>query len=247
MKLEQGAVVLVGLDPTVEGRETEGIAALRRREHDPDVSRPDAIRFWVVPISGASGEGTLYCRLGGASGRVEPSFGLVDQVRFDGQRRVTRAFGASRPRSFEAIDSVSRCSWASTRAYRSGAIEGLFDVRDPRRPCRARRRSDHRRRGRADPSLDDVRARRRRQLIRTATSIRATTTRTATASRRRSPRSRAVRRRRVRVGAGRGDGDLPGPAAGRPRRRAAGHLPRHGQRAGSTCSPSGRSARASST
>ena len=37
-------------------------------------------------------------------------------------------------------------------------------LRDPRRPRRPRRRPGHRCGGRADPSLDDLRARRRRQL-----------------------------------------------------------------------------------
>ena len=105
MRLERGAVVLVGLDPTV-GHEQKGSRPCVVVS-DPDVTSEQRYPLLgVVPISGASGEGALYPRLGpGRSGLVKPSFALVDQVRSIDKRRVTRAFGRVTTEELEAIDS----------------------------------------------------------------------------------------------------------------------------------------------
>ena len=104
MKLDRGAVVLVGLDPTL-GHEQRG---LRRCVivSDPDVTSDQRFGLVaVVPVSGAAGEGALYPRLTpGRSGLRKPSFALVDQIRSVDKRRITRVFGRIPPEELDAID-----------------------------------------------------------------------------------------------------------------------------------------------
>ena len=89
-------------------------------------------------------------------------------------------------------------------------------LRDPRGPRRPRRRPVDRRGHRADPSLDDVRARCRRRL---SARLHLRAQPQSEPQRPRSGARRARRRCRVcglRLGPGGRDGDLPGLAAGRP-------------------------------
>jgi mRNA interferase MazF len=104
MRLDRGAVVLVGLDPTV-GHEQRGLRPC------VVVSDPDVIgdqRFplvCVVPVTGTAGEGLLYPSLTpGQSGLTKRSFALIDHLRSIDKRRVRRVFGTLPPEEVSAID-----------------------------------------------------------------------------------------------------------------------------------------------
>jgi mRNA interferase MazF len=93
VKLAQGAVVLVALDPTF-GHEQQGIRPCVVVT-DPEVLQDQRFpMLCVVPITRTPGEGALYPALSpGQSGLRVQSYALVDQVRSVDKRRVTRVFG----------------------------------------------------------------------------------------------------------------------------------------------------------
>ena len=104
MRLGRGAVVLVGLDPTL-GHEQRGVRPCIV------VSDPDVIggqRFpllCVAPVTGSEGEGLLYPALGpGKSGLSKMSFALIDQLRSVDKRRVRSVFGELPSNEMAAID-----------------------------------------------------------------------------------------------------------------------------------------------
>ena len=93
MKLGRGAVVVVGLDPTL-GHEHWGVRPCIV------VSDPDVIgdqRFplvCVVPITGTPGEGLLYPALEpGKSGLTKTSFALIDHLHSIDKRRIRAVLG----------------------------------------------------------------------------------------------------------------------------------------------------------
>jgi mRNA interferase MazF len=104
MKLSRGAVVMVGIDPTL-GHEQRGVRPC------VVVSDPDVIgdqRFplmCVVPVTGTPGEGLLYPPLApGPSGLARQSFALIDHLRSIDKRRVRRVFGELAREEMAAID-----------------------------------------------------------------------------------------------------------------------------------------------
>jgi mRNA interferase MazF len=104
VKLGRGAVIVVGLDPTL-GREQHGVRPC------VVVSDPDVIgdqRFplvCVVPVTGTPGEGLLYPPLApGPSGLAKKSFALIDHLRSIDKRRVRRVFGELAREEMAAID-----------------------------------------------------------------------------------------------------------------------------------------------
>jgi mRNA interferase MazF len=104
VKLGRGAVVVVGLDPTM-GHEQHGVRPC------VVVSDPDVIsdqRFplvCVVPITGTPGEGLLYPPLQpGRNGLAKKSFALIDHLRSIDKRRVRRVYGELAREDMAAID-----------------------------------------------------------------------------------------------------------------------------------------------
>jgi len=104
VRLARGAVVVVGLDPTV-GHEQHGVRPC------VVVSDPDVIsdqRFplvCVVPVTGVQGEGLLYPPVApGQSGLAKKSFALIDHLRSVDKRRIRRVFGELAPEEIAAID-----------------------------------------------------------------------------------------------------------------------------------------------
>ena len=104
MKIGRGAVVVVGLDPTV-GREQRGVRPCVVVS-DPDVSGDQSFPLvCVVPLTGTPGEGLLYPPLApGPSGLAKKSFALVDHLRSIDKRRIKRVFGDLAPAEIAAID-----------------------------------------------------------------------------------------------------------------------------------------------
>jgi mRNA interferase MazF len=104
VRLERGAVALVGLDPTIghEQRGTRPCVIIS----DPDVTADQRFGLVaVVPVSGVGGEGALYPTLApGRSGLRKRSFALVDQIRSVDKRRVNRVFGRVSPEELATID-----------------------------------------------------------------------------------------------------------------------------------------------
>ena len=104
MRLDRGAVVLVGLDPTL-GHEQRGIRPCVVVS-DPDVTSDQRFPLLgVVPVTGTPGEGALYPALSsGASGLKKVSYALTDQVRSVDKRRVERWLGKLPLPELAAID-----------------------------------------------------------------------------------------------------------------------------------------------
>ena len=81
------------VDPTV-GHEQRGTRPCSIVS-DPAVNAdPRFPLIAVVPVTGASGEGSLYPQLSaGKSGLTKTSYGLVDPLRSIDKRRIRRVFG----------------------------------------------------------------------------------------------------------------------------------------------------------
>lgn len=93
MRLGRGAVVVVGLDPTV-GHEQRG-ARPCIVVSDPDIASDQRFPLvCVVPITGTPGDGLLYPPLApGKSGLAKKCFALIDHLRSIDKQRVRRVFG----------------------------------------------------------------------------------------------------------------------------------------------------------
>lgn len=104
MTLRRGAIVVVGLDPTI-GHEQHGVRPCVVVS-DPDVTGDQRFRLvCVVPLTGTPGEGLLYPPLPpGPSGLAKRSFALIDQLRSVDKRRVRRVFGLLAPEEIKGID-----------------------------------------------------------------------------------------------------------------------------------------------
>ena len=104
MTLRRGAVVVVGLDPTI-GHERHGVRPCVVVS-DPDVIGDQRFRLvCVVPVTGTPGEGLLYPPLApGRSGLAKRSFALIDQLRSIDKRRIRRVFGELSREEMTAID-----------------------------------------------------------------------------------------------------------------------------------------------
>jgi mRNA interferase MazF len=91
--LRRGAVVVVGLDPTI-GHEQRGVRPCVIVS-DQDVIGDRRFRLvCVVPVTGTPGDGLLYPPLApGQSGLAKRSFALIDQLRSVDKRRIRRVFG----------------------------------------------------------------------------------------------------------------------------------------------------------
>jgi mRNA interferase MazF len=102
--LRRGAVVVVGLDPTI-GHERHGVRPCVVVS-DPDVIGDQRFRLvCVVPVTGTPGEGLLYPPLApGRSGLAKRSFALIDQLRSIDKRRIRRVFGELAREEITAID-----------------------------------------------------------------------------------------------------------------------------------------------
>jgi mRNA interferase MazF len=104
MTLRRGAVVVVGLDPTI-GHEQRGVRPCVVVS-DPDVIGDQRFRLvCVVPVTGTPGDGLLYPPLApGQSGLAKKSFALIDQLRSIDKRRIRRVFGELSREEMTAID-----------------------------------------------------------------------------------------------------------------------------------------------
>jgi mRNA interferase MazF len=102
--LRRGAVVVVGLDPTI-GHEQRGVRPCVVVS-DPDVIGDQRFRLvCVVPVTGTPGDGLLYPPLApGQSGLAKKSFALIDQLRSIDKRRIRRVFGELSREEMTAID-----------------------------------------------------------------------------------------------------------------------------------------------
>ena len=102
--LYRGAVVLVGLDPTV-GHEQRGVRpciVISNEDVNEDQRFP---LIAVVPVTGTPGEGALYPELSpGRSGLAKTSYALVDQIRSVDKRQVKRVYGRLPESELAAID-----------------------------------------------------------------------------------------------------------------------------------------------
>ncbi len=104
MNLDQGAVILVELDPTL-GQEQHGTRPCVVVS-DPNVTNDQRFPLvCVVPLTGTQGEGLLYPAVeSGGSGLVKKSFALIDHLRCIDKRRVKRIFGQIRGKELAALD-----------------------------------------------------------------------------------------------------------------------------------------------
>ena len=104
MNLDRGAVILVGLDPTV-GHEQHGLRPCIVVS-DPVVNADQRFPLIaIVPVTGTAGEGALYPRLSpGKSGLTKASYALIDQVRSIDKRRIRRVFGQVGGNELDASD-----------------------------------------------------------------------------------------------------------------------------------------------
>lgn len=104
MKLNRGAVVLVGLDPTL-GHEQRGVRPCIVVS-DPEVTADQRFPLiCVVPVTGTAGNGLLYPALTpGKSGLAKKSYALVDHLRSVDKRRVLRVYGEVAREEVAAID-----------------------------------------------------------------------------------------------------------------------------------------------
>ena len=104
MTLRRGAVVVVGLDPTI-GHEQRGVRPCVVVS-DPDVIGDQRFRLvCVVPVTGTPGDGLLYPPLApGQSGLAKKSFALIDQLRSIDKRRIRRVFGELAREEMTTID-----------------------------------------------------------------------------------------------------------------------------------------------
>ena len=104
MTLRRGAIVLLGLDPTV-GHEQRGLRPCVVVS-DPEVVADQRYPLiGVVPVTVTPGAGALYPSLSaGRSGLRRRSCALVDHVRSVDKRRIRRVFGAVAPEELQAID-----------------------------------------------------------------------------------------------------------------------------------------------
>jgi mRNA interferase MazF len=104
MRLDRGAVVLVGLDPTL-GHEQRGVRPCVVVS-DPEVNADQRFPLvCVVPVTGTAGEGALYPGLSaGGSGLARLSWALVDRLRSVDKRRIIRLFGRLPSAELAAVD-----------------------------------------------------------------------------------------------------------------------------------------------
>jgi mRNA interferase MazF len=102
--LRRGAIVVVGLDPTI-GHEQRGVRPCIIVS-DPDVIGDRRFRLvCVVPVTGTPGAGLLYPPLApGRSGLAKKSFALIDQLRSIDKRRIRLLFGELTREEMTAID-----------------------------------------------------------------------------------------------------------------------------------------------
>lgn len=104
VRIGRGAVVVVGLDPTV-GHEQRGVRPCVVVS-DPDITSDQRFPLiCVVPVTSTPGEGLLYPPLGpGASGLAKKSFALIDHLRSIDKRRVLRVYGDLESEELTAIN-----------------------------------------------------------------------------------------------------------------------------------------------
>ena len=104
MKLGRGAVIVVGLDPTL-GHEQHGVRPCVVVSDTDVISDQRFPLVCVVPVTGTPGEGLLYPPLApGQSGLAKKSFALIDHLRSIDKRRVQRVFGELAREEMAAID-----------------------------------------------------------------------------------------------------------------------------------------------
>jgi mRNA interferase MazF len=102
--IERGSVVLVDLDPTV-GHEQRGLRPCIVVADGEAVASQRYPSIALVPLSGRSGEGTLYPEAAtGTSGLRQPSWALGDHTRSVDKRRVQRSVGRVQEAELAAID-----------------------------------------------------------------------------------------------------------------------------------------------
>lgn len=100
----RGAVVLVGLDPTL-GHEQRGIRPAILVSDPAVLAEQRFPLLCVVPITSTAGEGALYPRLQpGPSGLRKSSFAMIDQLRSIDKQRVVRVYGRLSEQELLAVD-----------------------------------------------------------------------------------------------------------------------------------------------
>jgi len=104
MSPERGAVVLVGLDPTL-GHEQRGIRPAILVSDPAVLAEQRFPLLCVVPVTATAGEGALYPRLQpGPSGLRKASFAMIDQLRAIDKQRVGRVYGRLSEEELAAVD-----------------------------------------------------------------------------------------------------------------------------------------------
>ncbi|HEY7389146.1 MAG TPA: type II toxin-antitoxin system PemK/MazF family toxin [Bryobacteraceae bacterium] len=104
MTVGRGAVVVVGLDPTI-GHEQSGMRPCIVVSDSDVTSDQHFPLICVVPVTGAPGKGLLYPPLApGASGLAKKSFALIDHLRSIDKRRVRRIYGELPSEEMALID-----------------------------------------------------------------------------------------------------------------------------------------------
>jgi len=102
--IRRGAVVLIGLDPTL-GHEQQGVRPCVVLSGPEVVSNQKYPMLCVVPVSSTPGEGALYPRLSaGESGLRNTSYALIDQLRSVDKRRVRKLYGNISPIELHALE-----------------------------------------------------------------------------------------------------------------------------------------------
>jgi mRNA interferase MazF len=104
MSPERGAVVLVGLDPTL-GHEQRGVRPAILVSDPAVLAEQRFPLLCVVPVTATAGEGALYPRLQpGPSGLRKTSFAMIDQLRAIDKQRVGRVYGRLSDQELMAVD-----------------------------------------------------------------------------------------------------------------------------------------------
>jgi len=104
VKFDRGAVVLVGLDPTL-GHEQRGVRPCIVAS-DPDIINSQRFRMLcVIPVTGTLGEGLLYPALApGKSGLTKRSCAMIDQLRSIDKGRVRAVLGELSKEEIAQVD-----------------------------------------------------------------------------------------------------------------------------------------------
>ena len=93
MILKRGAVVLVGLEPTL-GKEQQGIRPCVVISDSSVAANQKYPMVCIVPITSTAGQGALYPKLASGSGGLRTlSYALVDQLRSVDKQRISKIYG----------------------------------------------------------------------------------------------------------------------------------------------------------